>query len=98
MELRKASNLYSLNKSTYVNLRWIAYLGQLTAILVVQFFLKYNFNYFICISILLFSILTNFNLQFRIKENQLNNFSSTFYLLFDILQLGILFFFYWWNN
>ena len=93
MELIKTSNLYSLNKSTYVNLRWIAYLGQLSAILIVQFFLKYNFNYFICISILFFSILTNFYLQFRIKENQLNNFISSVYLLFDIIQLGLLFFF-----
>ena len=31
--------------------------------------------------------------QFKIKENQLNNLTSTVYLIFDILQLGILFFF-----
>ena len=93
MEFIKTSNLYSLNKSTYVNLRWIAYLGQLSAILIVQFLLQYKFNYFICISILFISILTNFFLQFRIKENQLNNSSSTIYLTYDILQLGILLFF-----
>ena len=92
MEFIKASNLYSLNKSTYVNLRWIAYLGQLSAILIVQFFLQYKFNYFSCITVLFFSILTNLFLQFRVKENQLNNLVSTFYLIFDILQLGILFF------
>jgi len=93
MELTKASNLYSLNKSTYVNLRWIAYIGQLIAILVVQFYLKFNFDYFICISIVIFSILTNIFLNFKIKTNQLNNNFSTFYLVFDILQLSILFFF-----
>ena len=93
MEFTKTSNLYSLNKSTFVNLRWIAYLGQITAILIVQFFLQYKFNYFICISILFFSIITNLYLQFKIKENQLNNFTSTVYLVFDILQLSILFFF-----
>ena len=92
MEFIRTSNLYSLNKSTYVNLRWIAYLGQLSAILIVQFLLQYKFNYFICISILFISILTNFYLQFRIKENQLNNFISSVYLLFDIFQLGLLFF------
>ena len=92
MEFIKASNLYSLNKFTYVNLRWIAYLGQLIAILIVQFFLQYKFNYFSCIAVLFFSILTNLFLQFRVKENQLNNLVSTFYLIFDILQLGILFF------
>ncbi len=89
----RTSNLYYLNKSTYINLRWIAYLGQLTAIIIVQFFLKFDFNYLICISIIFFSILTNLFLQFKIKDNQLNNFFSTIYLVYDILQLGILFFF-----
>ena len=93
MEFIKVSNLYSLNKSTYVNLRWIAYIGQISAILIVQFFLKYNFHYFICISIVLFGILTNLFLQFKIKDNQVNNISSTIYLSYDILQLGILLFF-----
>jgi len=93
MEFIKASNLYSLNKSTYVNLRWIAYIGQIVSILIVQFFLKYNFDYFICISIVLFSILTNLILQFKIKDNQLNNISSTIYLSYDTLQLGVLLFF-----
>jgi len=93
MEFIKTSNLYSLNKSTYVNLRWIAYIGQISAILIVQFLLKYDFNYFICILIIFFSVLTNIFLQFRIKENQLNSLASTVYLIFDIFQLGLLFFF-----
>jgi len=92
MKFFGASNLYSLNKSTYVNLRWIAYIGQLTTIFFVEFFLKFSFNYFICIFIIFFSILTNFYLIFKIKENQLNNFTSTIYLSYDILQLGFLFF------
>ena len=93
MEFIKASNLYSLNKTTYVNLRWIAYIGQIIAIFIVQFFLKYDFHYFICISIVLFSVLTNLFLQFKIKDNRLNNFTSTIYLSYDILQLGVLLFF-----
>ncbi len=93
MEFTKASNLYSLNKSTYINLRWIAYIGQLIAILIVQFYLNYEFKYFICISIVFISILSNIYLQFKIKDNQLKNLTSTIYLIFDILQLSILFFF-----
>ena len=93
MELSKVSNLYSLNKSTYVNLRWIAYIGQLSAILVVKFFLQFDFHYFVCISIVFFSILTNLFLQFKIKDNQLKNFTSTIYLSYDILQLGTLLYF-----
>ena len=93
MEFFKTSNLYSLNKSTYINLRWIAYIGQLIAILTVQFILKYKFDYFICVSIIIFSVLTNLYLKFRIKENQLNNSKSTAFLIFDIFQLGLLLFF-----
>ena len=93
MEFTKASNLYSLNKTTYINLRWIAYIGQIIAILIVQFYLKYDFKYFICISIIFFSILSNLYLQFKIKDNQLKNLTSTIYLIFDILQLAALFFF-----
>ena len=93
MKFLKTSNLYSLNKSTYVNLRWIAYIGQISAILIVQFFLKYKFDYFLCISIIFISVLTNLYLQFKIKDNQLNNYTSTMYLSYDIFQLGILLFF-----
>tara|TARA_B100000579_G_scaffold17592_1_gene12394 strand:+ start:1052 stop:2338 length:1287 start_codon:yes stop_codon:yes gene_type:complete len=93
MEFIKTSKIFYLNKSTYVNLRWIAYIGQLSAIFIVQFFLQYNFNYFICIAIILFSILTNLFLQFKIKDNQLKNSTSTIYLIYDIFQLGILLFF-----
>ena len=44
MKFLKTSNLYSLNKSTYVYLRWIAYIGQIIAILIVRFLLEYKFN------------------------------------------------------
>ena len=92
MKFFQTSNLYLLNKSTYINLRWIAYIGQLMAILIVEFLLNFKFHYFTCIVIIFFSVLTNLYLQFKIKENQLNNFISTIYLSYDILQLGFLFF------
>ena len=53
MKFFEASNLYSLNKSTYVNLRWIAYTGQIVAIIFVQFFLNFDFNYLECLGIIL---------------------------------------------
>ena len=93
MEFTKASEIYSLNKSTYINLRWIAYIGQLTAIIVVQFILQFDFKYFACISVIFLSIATNIYLLFRVKENQLNNITSSSYLGYDIAQLSILFFF-----
>ena len=93
MKFFQTSKLYTLNKSTYINLRWIAYIGQLIAIFTVQFVLQYKFDYFICISIVCVSIITNLYLKFKIKENQLSNLLSTQYLIFDILQLGTLLFF-----
>jgi len=92
MKFFETSELYLLNKSTYINLRWIAYFGQLSAILIVQFFLQFEFNYLACISVIFFSILTNFYLIFKIKENQLSNFVATSYLFYDIGQLGFLIF------
>ncbi len=92
MEFFKTSNLYSLNKNTYVNLRWIAYFGQLITILTVQFILGFSFNYIACICIIAISAIINLHLQFKIKSNQLNNYFSTIYLIYDIFQLGVLLF------
>ncbi len=92
MEFIKASKIYYLNKSTYVNLRWIAIIGQLTTILFVQFILDFKFNYLTCILIISLSVLSNLYLQFKVKENQLNNLLSTTFLSFDILLLSFLFF------
>ena len=92
MKFFETSKLYSLTKSTYVNLRWIAYTGQLSAILIVQFFLQFKFNYLGCILVVCLGVLTNIYLQFKVKENQLTNLNSTLYLSYDILQLGFLIF------
>ena len=90
MKFVEISKLFSLNKSTYVNLRWIAYIGQIIAILAVEFYFNFNFNYTICAVIIFFSILTNIYLQFLIKDNQINNSISSIYLGFDIMQIGTL--------
>ena len=93
MKFQETSKLYSFSKSTYINLRWIAYIGQLSAILFVQFFFRFEFNYLIPIYIILFSILTNFYLKFKIKENQLSTINSISFLIYDIIQLSSLFYF-----
>ena len=68
------------------------YWTTVSAILIVQFFLQFEFNYLTCISIIFLSILTNLYLLFKIKENQLSNFVATSYLFYDIGQLGFLIF------
>ena len=93
MKFRRTSAEYTFNKTTYINLRWIAYIGQIITILLVEFYFKFNFDYLPCLFVILFSSLTNLFLIFKIKENQLNDMYSTIFLTYDIFQLLILFFF-----
>ena len=86
------SETYTLNKSTYVNLRWIAFIGQILSIFIVEFILNFKFNYLPCLAIIFLGVLTNIILQFKVKQNQIGNNLSLIYLIYDILQLGLLFY------
>ena len=44
MQLFKSSKDFQLNKTTLVNLRLIAHLGQLLAIIIVKFYFDFEFN------------------------------------------------------
>ena len=91
MQLLKSSKDFQLDKDTFVNLRWIAHVGQFLAIVIVKFILNFQFpEYLYCFVIVGLGILTNLYLQFKTKENQLDNFQSTIYLGYDIIQLGVL--------
>ena len=81
-----------LDKRTLVILRWIALIGQYITISFVYFYLKFKFPFFYCSLVILIGIFTNFYLQFNVKKNQLNNFTSTFILFYDLIQLSILLF------
>ena len=92
MRFLKNPDLYSLNRSTYVNLRWIAFIGQAIAILIVEFILEFKFNYIPCFGVIVLGAITNILLQFQFKGNQINNNLSLCYLIYDIFQLSFLFF------
>jgi len=79
-----------LDKKTLVILRWIALVGQYLTINIVYFIFKFEFPFFYCSLIIFIGILTNFYLQFKFKKNQLNNFTSTFFLFYDLIQLSTL--------
>ena len=79
-----------LDKKTLVILRWLAIIGQLITICIVHFIFRFAFPFFSCAVIVLIGILTNLYLHYNIKKNQLNNFTSTFFLFYDLLQLAIL--------
>ena len=79
-----------LDKKTLVILRWLSLVGQYLTINAVYFILKFQLPFFYCSAVILIGITTNFYLQFLFKKNQLNNFSSTFFLFYDLFQLSIL--------
>ena len=91
MQLLKSSKDFQLNKTTLVNLRLIAHLGQLLAIIIVKFYFDFEFSQYLnCLIIVGIGIGTNIFLHFQTKDNQLDNLQSTIYLAYEIIQLGVL--------
>ena len=81
-----------LDKKTLVILRWMAIIGQSITISLVYFYLKFELPFFYCSLTISVGVLSNLYLQFKFKEKQLNNFTSTFYLFYDLVQLSVLLF------
>lgn len=89
-EIFTSKDNIQLDKRTLVILRWIAIIGQYLTISIVYFVLKFELAFFYCTIIIFIGVLTNFYLQFKFNKNQLNNFSSTFFLFYDLIQLSLL--------
>ena len=89
-EVFTSKDNFQLDKKTLVILRWIALIGQYLTISIVYFVLKFELLFFYCSVVILIGALTNFFLQFKFRKNQLNNFTSTFFLFYDLIQLSIL--------
>ena len=90
MEFLKNSKNYSLNKKTYINLRWIAIAGQFIAINIAAFFFNYEFSFFKSNIIILIGIISNIYLISFYDKNLLSNRTAFNFLIIDILQLTIL--------
>ena len=90
MEFSQSSSNYFLNKSTYVNLRWIGIFGQFITINIVAFIFKFEFDYVLTNFVVLLGTFSNLILIITNKQNQLSNKVSFYYLLIDIIQLGFL--------
>ena len=93
METNSVSNIYSLNKSTYINLRWIGIIGQFLTINIVYFFFKFQFNIYLTNLIIILGVISNLILVYFYQKNILSNRASFIFLLADILQLGSLIYF-----
>tara|TARA_B100001057_G_scaffold494971_1_gene592776 strand:+ start:891 stop:2171 length:1281 start_codon:yes stop_codon:yes gene_type:complete len=90
MKFFETSKYYSLKKSTYISLRWIAIIGQIISINLVYFYFNFNFNFIISNLIVFFGALSNLYLMYVYKKTQISDRSALVFLLIDIFQLGIL--------
>tara|TARA_A100001011_G_scaffold345415_1_gene381098 strand:+ start:8962 stop:10242 length:1281 start_codon:yes stop_codon:yes gene_type:complete len=88
MKFFETSKFFSLKKSTYISLRWIAIIGQLLSIYIVYFFLEFKFNFFLSNLIVILGAISNLFLIFIYKKTQLSERSALIFLVIDILQLA----------
>ena len=90
MEFFETSKYFSLKKSTYINLRWIAIIGQLITVNLIYFIFEFKSDLILENSVILFGILSNLYLIYINKNTQLLDKTAFLFLLIDILQLSCL--------
>ena len=73
MEFENTSKTYYLNKLTYVNLRWIAIIGQFITINSVKFIFEFEFNFILANIIVFLGAVSNLFLIYFFKKTQLSN-------------------------
>ena len=90
MEFFETSKYFSLKKSTYINLRSIAIIGQLITVNLIYFIFDLKFYLTLVNSIILIGILSNLYLIYFNKNTQLLDKIAFLFLFIDILQLSFL--------
>jgi len=90
MKFFETSKYFSLKKSTYINLRWIAIIGQLITVNLIYYILNFDFDLTLANLIILLGVLSNLYLVFINNNTQLSDKIASFFLLTDILQLSCL--------
>jgi two-component system sensor histidine kinase RegB len=74
-----------------INIRWVAIAGQLSAIIIVNFFLNISIPLLYCLSVIIVSIIINFLSLFpKTRSNYLSENEAFYFLLYDTIQLAIL--------
>ncbi len=90
MKFFETSKYYTLKKSTYITLRWIAIIGQLISISLVYFYFDFDFDFLSAIIIISIGALSNIYLIKAYNKSQISDRSALIFLIIDILQLGVL--------
>jgi len=90
MKFFETSKYFSLKKSTYINLRWIAITGQLITVNLIYFVFDFKFDLILENLVISIGIISNFYLIYINKNTQLLDKNAFLFLLIDILQLSFL--------
>ena len=88
MKFFETSKYFSLKKSTYLNLRWIAIVGQLITINSVYFIFGFESDLFFENLIILIGVISNLYLIYVHQRTQLLDKEAFFFLLIDVVQLS----------
>ena len=90
MKFFETSKYFSLKKSTYINLRFIAIIGQLITVNLIYYIFNFKFDITFGNLIILAGLISNLYLIYINKNTQLLDKIAFSFLLFDILQLSCL--------
>tara|TARA_B100000787_G_scaffold158041_1_gene135213 strand:+ start:353 stop:1633 length:1281 start_codon:yes stop_codon:yes gene_type:complete len=88
MKFFETSKYFSLKKSTYINLRWIAIIGQLMTVNLVYFVFGFESDLNKENSIIIIGILSNLYLIYINQKTQLVDKTAFCFLLIDVSQLS----------
>ena len=90
MRFFETSKYFSLKKSTYIRLRWIAITGQLITINSAYMIFSFKFDIILLNLIILVGIFSNIYLIYINQRTQLFDKTAFIFLLIDVLQLSCL--------
>ena len=90
MKFFETSKYYTLKKSTYVSLRWIAIIGQIFSVYIVYFYFNLDFDFIYSNIVIFVGVLSNLYLMFIYEKTQLSDRSALIFLMIDIFQLATL--------
>ncbi len=92
-EVNQRGPSHNLRLKTLINIRWLAVIGQSSAVLSVWLLLSFSFEPAFCFALIAVSIFVNLFLKFRYPSNhRLSSKASTTLLAYDIIQLAALLF------
>ena len=69
METKSVSKIYTLNKTTYIYLRWIAILGQFFTVNIVKYVFDFEFDILIVNAVIILGVVSNIILIYFYEKN-----------------------------